>query len=1389
MLKKLVSSFMRWPGVLLSLLLVLSPAAVLADVEITSPSDGATVGGIVPVVVSYSGTLQWPVFYLTSGLFGWHWLDEPALSGSYTYYWDTSYIPNGTEKGIYVYAFMAGSISGTSQAIWVTVYNPYPVVIITSPTDGAVISPETSVLPVTLEYHNLEPNYHGIRYISFVTSGNDVRRLNLPDNPASGSYTWNLDIRTYPLGDHWILAYCEDTSGKGTYTQINFTKATPSPQIPKDKQITPEQATVVAEPINVANGNMFTTVTDISIPAREFPLELSRTYNSQDDFPGSFGYGWRSNFDITLTEQPDNSVIEVDEKGVYTIYTKNPDSTYTPSAGKYSQLTKNPDNTYTLLRKHGRKLYFNIQGLLTRIEERNSNAISVLRDSQGIITEVSDSSGRKFLFISNSEGKTTQVTDPKDRVFKYVYNSSGNLIKTTNPLNRETAYTYDADHNLIKQTDSNNHSLYFEYDSSDRAYHSWQDNNNNEVTLFFDPLNKTTTTTDSLGNTTHYEYNDYGLVTKITDNQGNTQLFSWDGQLNKTSATNQNGNTATFTYDLRGNLLTIKDSSDNITTFTYEPDFDLVSSITDGLGNTTEYSYGARGNLVQVKDSLNNITAYSYDAQGQLLQAKDANNHTTNFSYDAYGNLIQITDALNNTTNFSYDILGNAIQVKDAQGNTAHFTYGLLNRLIKITYPDTSQAAYTYDAVGNLISFRDQNNNVTTYGYDAVNRLTRVTDALGNITQYTYDTEGNRTAITDANSYTTQYFYDSLNRLIKILDPLNNQTLFTYDPAGNLISRTDPNGNTINYTYDALNRLVKKQYPDSSEQTFTYDAKGNMLTTSNPNISYSFTYNPLGQLLKVIDSNSQAFAYAYDPVGNRIQMTTPEEKTITYNYDPLNRLSSLIDIYGQATAYTYDSLGRRINTLLPSQATTSYDYDDLSNLLSLTNKAQTGEIISSYTYEYDKARNRLTKTEPDLKTAYTYDILYRLLQATPVTLKEEGEEKELKPETYSYDPAGNRLSSAKDLYSYNNLNQLLTANNYTYEYDKNGNLIKKTEIDDDGKTKTFTFSYDFENRLTQVLIQEDDEAKTVSFKYDPLGRRIEKSVTEQEDGKTESKTITYVYDNEDIILEYHIKQEDNQTKEETIRYTHGPGIDEPISIEQDNQIYHYHYDGLGSVTSLSDSTGKTIQSYTYDSFGNLERHGNKTKNRFTYTGREYDKETGLYYYRNRYYDPKIGRFFTQDPIGMIDGPNLYTYVNNNPVNWFDPYGLDKQKNKITGWWPRWLDLVVPGYRAYGGPSRGGPGAPEDLMDVAFQRHDIGYRTRELEQADLRLLSDLTNLPVNPREWGRGVNPIYAVTYRAGAYTIFSTRLVIIQIGRDIAQVNRDIVETFTDIYKSIERRK
>ncbi|MFH1777026.1 MAG: DUF6531 domain-containing protein, partial [Candidatus Omnitrophota bacterium] len=984
------------------------PVQAALDVKIESPQDGAIVAGKIDIVVSYTGTESNPAYYIICNPGGGVYIDPPLVSGTKTFYFDTTNRINGTELMIAATAAFQGSNLSARDIITVYVYNPSPVIELTSIAEGGYISPETTTLPITVNFHNVEPNHRGISYISYYTSWNAYGGCNLPDRPSSGTYTWNLNIASLPLGNHWIMVHCyDDGFGSSEYVFVNFIKDNPPLQEDKTKQTPQEKQQTVGEPINVASGNMFTSATDITIPAKGVLLELNRSYNSQDAFSGQFGAGWRTNYDITLTEQPDESILEVDEKGIHTIYRKNPDSTYPASAGKHSILTKNPDATYTIQRKHGKKLYFDANGRLVRIEDRNSNYIDVRRSSSGEVLEAGDFTGRKILFSHGASGKTLQVTDPANRIFEYEYDTAGNLVKVIDPLNNQTTYQYDEEHNLVSQIDANGRGLYFEYDAEDRAWHSWQDDGNNEVILSFDPVNYTTTVTDSLDNITVYEYNEYGLVTKITDAENNTQEFTWDTSLNKTAFTDKNANTTAFTYDTRGNLLSIKDPLNNTTWFTYEPAFDFISSITNALGNTTEYTYDPNGNLLTIEDALHNFTWYSYNAAGQILQIKDANDNPTDFAYDSYGNIIQITGSLNNVSYFEYDILGNLTRILDPRGNPTDFIYDLLNRLIKVTYADNSEINYEYDNVSNLISYIDQENNVTTYAYDAVNRLSVITDALTNKTTCTYDTEGSRLTVVDANTNTTEYQYNSLNRLIKTIMPRLEETAFNYDANGNIIAKTDANNNTISYTYDKNNRLTNITYPDTTEVIFDYDELGRCRSMTDTTGVTTYGYDMVNQLIEVNGPGANdTLTYTYDKAGNRTQLLTPFSNT-SYNYDKLNRLISITNAGEVIATYNYDGASNLTQIIYPNNTHADYVFDNLNRIISLTNK-NSDAVISSYDYKHNPSGMR-TKMALSNNTYldYNYDALNRLTSAAS---KSSLDSQLIFTGAYEYDKLGNRLT-------------------------------------------------------------------------------------------------------------------------------------------------------------------------------------------------------------------------------------------------------------------------------------------------------------------------------------------------------------------------------------------
>jgi RHS repeat-associated protein len=283
--------------------------------------------------------------------------------------------------------------------------------------------------------------------------------------------------------------------------------------------------------------------------------------------------------------------------------------------------------------------------------------------------------------------------------------------------------------------------------------------------------------------------------------------------------------------------------------------------------------------------------------------------------------------------------------------------------------------------------------------------------------------------------------------------------------------------------------------------------------------------------------------------------------------------------------------------------------------------------LDGASYTYDPAGNRISKGNSlnGITSNYTYDPLYELTQVTQGAST---------TESYSYDAVGNRLSSSGvPNYSYNSSNEVTSNSSGSYSYDANGNTLS------DASGKSYT--WDFENRLVQAVVP-GTNGGTTAFKYDPFGRRIQKS--------SPLGTTNYLYDGPNDI------EEVDNSGNVLARYTQSKGIDKPLAQLRSGTVSYYQQDGLGSVTSLSNSAGTQAETYTYDSYGKTTASTGTLTNPFQYTGREFDSETTLLFNRARYFDPGAGRFLNQDPIRFGGGTNFYAYTRNNPVVRTDPFG-------------------------------------------------------------------------------------------------------------------------------------
>ena len=902
--------------------------------------------------------------------------------------------------------------------------------------------------------------------------------------------------------------------------------------------------------------------------------------------------------------------------------------------------------------------YTNARGFSTTYTYDNNDNILSITDATGNVTEYTynaegalavtkDESGVETNTTANILGELTSLDNTS-----YQYDENGNLIEETDALGRKTRYEYDALDRLINLTDALNQLETYEYDNLGNLI---KITNTRGFSTFYeyDALSRVINYTDSVG-TMLYSYDHLGNLITVTDTLGNPTVYSYDNLSRLTTVTYCNADFLSYSFDANSNIVRFRDANGWTTTLEYDA-LDRVTKITDPTGNFSSFSYDAVSNIVGLLDKRGNPTSYEYDAMDRLAKITDALGNTELFKYDERGNLISFTDKrgnkteysydemmglvwtkdpTGNITNYSYDLVGNLMSVRDPSGNETSYSYDELSRLKRITNPLGDYTEFSYDGEGNIEKIRDYRGFVTEFTYDALDRLSSVKDNQSAIVRFTYDAMDNLVTISDPNNQNTTYSYDCLGRLMNITSPLGNTTAFTYDGNWNLLSETDPSGTTVNYTYDRRNRLVTITYPTGS-RTFDYDANGNMLEATNDGIgindSVRFTYDALNRITNSttdFGSFSKTIEYTYDAAGNGISVTYPESGVLTGEFDSLNRVTKITDAYDNITTFDYDAVGRLIRINYPSGMYSVFTYDGNDNLLELHYRHGNGTLALYFDYAYDENGNIIAMSTNEGATTYSYDSLNRLITVTyPAGW-----------ENFTYDALGNRVErvtgDGTTHYTYNAANQLLTDDLFTYLHDEKGNLVSKT-----AGNETTSYAYDFESQMRQILMP---GGINISYAYSPLGSRSYKSLNG-------SRTY-YLHDGENVICEY------NASGVLKAEYVHA-GLDVPITMRRDGSAYYYLHDGIGTVRALSDATQSIPEVYEYAAFGTTT--GGVIENPYRFTAREYEPDAGLYYYRLRMYDPDTGRFLSMDPLGMLEGPNLYTYVDNNPVTFIDPFGTEK----------------------------------------------------------------------------------------------------------------------------------
>ncbi len=251
-------------------------------------------------------------------------------------------------------------------------------------------------------------------------------------------------------------------------------------------------------------------------------------------------------------------------------------------------------------------------------------------------------------------------------------------------------------------------------------------------------------------------------------------------------------------------------------------------------------------------------------------------------------------------------------------------------------------------------------------------------------------------------------------------------------------------------------------------------------------------------------------------------------------------------------------------------------------------------------------------------------------------------------EDFAYDNADNLLNLRKlpfdtvdPLYDTPVANNRLTQwQHYRFEYDAWGNITTRHA---GGRMQHF--AYDDDNRLLRAWGTGPLGEHDSHYRYDALGRRIHKSVTIKRGAEKTTRQTDFIWQGLRLLQEQHADGNATYIYDPNESYTPLARVDQRHG-ETESQVYYFHTDINGTPLDVTDGEGKHRWSGKYHAWGKVTRQNvsdprQSTVSRFAqplrYPGQYSDDETGLHYNTFRYYDPEIGRFSTQDPIGLAGG--------------------------------------------------------------------------------------------------------------------------------------------------------
>jgi len=916
-----------------------------------------------------------------------------------------------------------------------------------------------------------------------------------------------------------------------------------------------------------------------------------------------------------------------------------------------------------------------------------------------------------------ADGLLATQTDPLGAVTQYRFDASHRLVETEDALGGVTSYEYDANGNLLALEDANGHRTAQAFDALNRRL-TQTDPEGHQTAWAYDPVGNLHFTTNGRGATTETRYDALNRPTETLDALNGITARRYDAVGNLLAQTDPNGHTTLFSYDQVDRPLSQTDAEGFITFMEYDTAGNQTARV-DGNGHRTAAEFDALDRLVAETNAESEVTRYTLDALGNRTHLVEADGVVTHYAYDPLYRLVVVTlncveghntDASTNVRYaYRYDANGNQVGIVDPLAHAIAFEYDALNRLVRETNALGHLWQYSYDGVGNLLARQDANGALTRYAYFADDLLRQVSYPDGSTIVHAYDAAHNHVSMQDGLG-TTSWQYDLLDRMTEAIDALGRRLAYSYDAASNRTGLTYPEGRALLYTYYCNNWLKAVNDPLGGVTSYTRDGVGQVTRSVQPNDTVaeaaydradrllSLTNRQIGGAKKIIS----AFNYTLDDVGQRVQTQTeygwrnPHQITTTYTYDPLRRLTRADDSAGKWTSYGWDAAGNRIamstndSTFSATpfdRQSESYTYDDANELVGLLSDTRAGgkpsrtnnvaQALSAFRHELLAQVGKHVATAAADTLGASADVLIGMLYSSkPASVAAaESSLTSLRDQVSAYvargdiDDSGVGNSLLAKLSSASQANQSKTGElkATALSYDANGNRIGVAWPGPQGpNTQGTDCAYSFENLLTQAQDYQAGvggkrvERAVTQMRYDGLNRHLVRTY-DPKTGASGLQRTEYAFDALSPVAEY-----STWNGQYANLYRGDAGRLVSMQSFPSGQRYWYALDGLGSTSGLTKEQGQSVHNYRYDPFGAVVAdNGTWTEphNHYTFTGQEWDANTGLYYFHARGYDPKRAVWTQPDPYrGRLAEPatlNRYAYVAGNPVNWVDELGYDR----------------------------------------------------------------------------------------------------------------------------------